>query len=450
MVLYNECMNKKYKIITYGCQMNVHDSEKIAGILESMGFTSTKDNNLSDIIVFNTCCIRDTAEKKALGNIGAIKHFKETNKNLIIAVVGCMSQQQEIAELLKERYNFIDIILGTNNIESLKYAILKKLNENKRTNDICNNQKPLINEDIPIFRTSGTNAWVDIMYGCNNYCTYCIVPIVRGRERSRNIENIINEIEEQVKLGYKEITLLGQNVNSYGSDFPDKNINFPYLIDKIACLEGDFRIRFMTSHPKDFNSDVIDAIAKHDKICNYIHLPVQSGSNSVLKRMNRKYTKEHYLALINMIYEKLPNVGISSDIMVGFPGETEEEFQDTLDLVRQAKFSTAFTFIYSRRKGTMADKMPEQIPYEIKKNRIGELIKLQKNITKEHSKKFIGKTVRVLIEDINPKHKNTVCGREDSGRLVNILGDEKLIGTFKMVEIIEAKSASLWGKIKDE
>ena len=428
--------------------MNVHDSEKIAGVLESMGFLATNDNIDANIIVFNTCCIRDTAEKRALGNIGAVKKLKSNKKDLIIAVVGCMSQQDEIKDKLKENYGFVDIVLGTNNLEKLKLAILKKLNENHKTYEICAEENPEITELMPISRSSGVNAWVDITYGCNNFCTYCIVPYVRGRERSRSIDNILQEVKEQIKLGYKEITLLGQNVNSYGNDFKDDKVNFATLLEAIAQIEGDFWIRYMTSHPKDFNADVIDVIAKYDKICNYIHLPVQAGSNDVLSKMNRKYTREHYLNLVKMINEKIPNAGISTDIMVGFPGETEDNFNDTLDLVKQANFSTAFTFVYSRRKGTKADLMQDQIPADVKKRRIGELIKLQNEITKAHSKRYIGKTVKVLIEDTNPKHKDTVCGREECGRLVNIKGEESLIGTFQNVEIIEAKAATLWGRIK--
>lgn len=436
----------KYTNVSYGCQMNVHESEKIAGILEELGYTPAGSIEESDIIVFNTCCIRDTAEKRAFGNIGAVKPIKKKNKDLIVAVVGCMTEQKGYDKIFKEKYPYVDIVLGTGNLNLLKEKIIEKREQGKKTylTQSCNDP---IDETVPQSRTSYPNAWVNIMYGCNNFCTYCIVPYVRGRERSREPEEILKEVRSLVEDGYKEITLLGQNVNSYGNDFSDRpEVNFANLLKAVSEIPGKFRIRFMTSHPKDLTEEVVDVIASSDKIMNNIHLPVQAGSDAVLKKMNRKYDRAHYLALIDMIKAKLPGVGITTDIMVGFPTETEEDFSDTLDLVRKVRYSNAFTFIYSVRKGTAAATMP-QIDYQTKRRRITELIALQNEITKELSEEYIGNVYEVLIEDVNKKYKNAVCGRTESGRLVSCVGDPSLIGTFQNIFITEARSASLFGKI---
>lgn len=436
----------KYTNVSYGCQMNVHESEKIAGILEELGYTPAGSIEESDIIVFNTCCIRDTAEKRAFGNIGAVKPIKKKNKDLIVAVVGCMTEQKGYDKIFKEKYPYVDIVLGTGNLNLLKEKIIEKREQGKKTylTQSCNDP---IDETVPQSRTSYPNAWVNIMYGCNNFCTYCIVPYVRGRERSREPEEILKEVRSLVEGGYKEITLLGQNVNSYGNDFSDRpEVNFANLLKAVSEIPGKFRIRFMTSHPKDLTEEVVDVIASSDKIMNNIHLPVQAGSDAVLKKMNRKYDRAHYLALIDMIKTKLPGVGITTDIMVGFPTETEEDFLDTLDLVRKVRYSNAFTFIYSVRKGTAAATMP-QIDYQTKRRRITELIALQNEITKQLSEEYIGNVYEVLIEDVNKKYKNAVCGRTESGRLVSCVGDPSLIGTFQNILITEARSASLFGKI---
>lgn len=436
----------KYTNVSYGCQMNVHESEKIAGILEELGYTPAGSIEESDIIVFNTCCIRDTAEKRAFGNIGAVKPIKKKNKDLIVAVVGCMTEQKGYDKIFKEKYPYVDIVLGTGNLNLLKEKIIEKREQGKKTylTQSCNDP---IDETVPQSRTSYPNAWVNIMYGCNNFCTYCIVPYVRGRERSREPEEILKEVRSLVEGGYKEITLLGQNVNSYGNDFSDRpDVNFANLLKAVSEIPGKFRIRFMTSHPKDLTEEVVDVIASSDKIMNNIHLPVQAGSDAVLKKMNRKYDRAHYLALIDMIKTKLPGVGITTDIMVGFPTETEQDFSDTLDLVRKVRYSNAFTFIYSVRKGTAAATMP-QIDYQTKRRRITELIALQNEITKQLSEEYIGNVYEVLIEDVNKKYKNAVCGRTESGRLVSCVGDPSLIGTFQNILITEARSASLFGKI---
>lgn len=438
--------NKKYCVVTYGCQMNLHESEKISGILSGMGMSAVNEPENADVVVFNTCCIRDTAERRALGNIGKMKELKKKNKNLLIVVTGCMTQQNGFAENMKERYQYVDVILGTHNISDLENQIRIRLEKKKRVAAVLDTDGYIDDETTPVTRTSFPNAWVNINYGCNNFCTYCIVPYVRGRERSRDMKSIISECEKLINNGYKEITLLGQNVNSYGNDVPDENVNFANLLREVAKIDGKFRIRFMTSHPKDLTEDVVKAIRDNDKICNNIHLPIQAGSNSVLKNMNRRYTREHYLGLIDMIRRYLPDCGITTDIMVGFPYETEEDFLDTMDIVEKVRFSTAFTFIYSVRKGTKAAEMP-QIPYEIKQNRIKRLIARQNEITEEISKDYVGNVYEILVEGMQEKKTGYVVGRTESGRLVSAKGDESMIGEFKNVKITAVKNAQLLGEI---
>lgn len=438
--------NKKYCVVTYGCQMNLHESEKISGILSGMGMSAVNEPENADVVVFNTCCIRDTAERRALGNIGKMKELKKKNKNLLIVVTGCMTQQNGFAENMKERYQYVDVILGTHNISDLENQIRIRLEKKKRVAAVFDTDGYIDDETTPVTRTSFPNAWVNINYGCNNFCTYCIVPYVRGRERSRDMKSIISECEKLINDGYKEITLLGQNVNSYGNDVPDENVNFANLLREVAKIDGKFRIRFMTSHPKDLTEDVVKAIRDNDKICNNIHLPIQAGSNSVLKNMNRRYTREHYLGLIDMIRRYLPDCGITTDIMVGFPYETEEDFLDTMDIVEKVRFSTAFTFIYSVRKGTKAAEMP-QIPYEIKQNRIKRLIARQNEITEEISKDYVGNVYEILVEGMQEKKNGYVVGRTESGRLVSAKGDESMIGEFKNVKITAVKNAQLLGEI---
>ena len=437
---------KKYFITTYGCQMNVHESEKIAGILTELGYSETKDVKNADVIVFNTCCIRENAEDKAEGNIGALKSLKRQNKNALIAVGGCMTQQKGFAELLRKKFPFIDIIFGTHNLEDFKRLFIKKLNSKKKITEILEHEGEII-EGTPKTRTSYPNAWVNIMYGCNNFCTYCIVPYVRGRERSRKPENIIAECKELIEQGYREITLLGQNVNSYGNDLG--NVDFSYLIDEISKIEGKFRLRFMTNHPKDLTEKLINSIAKSDKTCKSIHLPVQAGGDSVLKAMNRKYTRTNYLNRIDALRKVIPDICITSDIMVGFPGETEQDFLDTLDLVEKVRFSSAFTFIYSRRKGTVADKMENQIDPEVAKNRIIRLIELQNKISHEDTSKYIGKTVEILCEDFDAK-KCKYIGRDTYGRMAYFSSDTDLIGKFVNVKIEKTNGVSLLGEVVDE
>lgn len=368
---------KTYFITTYGCQLNVHESEKLAGVLKKRGFLPANKLEDADIIIYNTCAIREGAEDRVFGNVGALKKLKKEHKDKIIAVCGCMTQQKAKAEKLYEVFPFIDIIFGTSNLYKFEEFLDKKTKRLLAYDEDFN----LEGENMPFYRTSGENAWVNIMQGCNNFCTYCIVPYVRGRERSRAHEDILKEVKEAVNSGFKLITLLGQNVNSYGKDCGE--ISFAELLKRVADIEGDFKIAFMTSHPKDLTSEVIDVVAQNDKLLKEIHLPVQSGSNSVLERMNRKYTVEKYLSIINEIKAKIPNVRLTTDIIVGFPGETEEDFEKTCELIKKVKYDGVFAFMYSVREGTVAEKMDGQIPFEIKNKRVNKILELEKEIKKE-------------------------------------------------------------------
>ena len=373
----------KYFIVTYGCQMNVHESEKIAGILENLGYSLAQNREEADIIVFNTCAIREGAEDRVFGNVGNLKKLKKKNKNLIIALCGCMTQKEETAQKMLRTFPFVDIIIGTFNLSKLGDYIesVKK----GRQFEIW--QEGEIDEVLPYKRSSGDNAWVNIMQGCNNFCTYCIVPYVRGREKSRKEENILNEIKNIVsEKKYKKITLLGQNVNSYGKDL-NPQVSFAQLLKDICSIEGDFKLSFMTSHPKDLTDEVIDVIASEDKIEKYIHLPAQSGNNRILHLMNRKYTREKYLSIIQKIREKIPSCRITSDFIVGFPSETEEEFEDTYSLIKEVQFDSIFAFMYSPREGTVASKMENQVSENVKNERVNKLLKLEKKIQKETGKR---------------------------------------------------------------
>lgn len=371
-----------YHIVTYGCQMNVHESEKISFILEEMGYSWTEKREDADVIVFNTCAIREGAEERVFGNVGALKRLKKSRPGIIIAVCGCMTQKTETAKIFKQKFPFVDIILGTFNLHKIGDYINEA--KNKKVFELW--QEGALDEEKGYNRTSGENAWVNIMQGCDNFCTYCIVPYVRGREKSRSVENILKEIKEIASSGkYKKITLLGQNVNSYGKDLSPK-INFSQLLKLVTNVDGDFKVGFMTSHPKDLTDELIDEIATNDKILKEIHLPAQSGNDRILKLMNRKYTRKHYLDIITKIKNRIPNVKITSDFIVGFPTETESEFLDTLSLVEQVKYDGIFAFMYSPREGTVAAKMEGQIPLEIKKQRVNKLLQLEKKIQKEANK----------------------------------------------------------------
>lgn len=433
----------KYYIKTFGCQMNVHESEKLAGMLESLNYTKTDKINDASIIVFNTCCIRDGVEQKILGNIGQIKKIKKANKDLIVAICGCMAQADGRSELIYKKFPFVDIIFGTHNIHLFKEFIINFKRNHKKISDIWKEANGIY-ENIEISRDNlYSNAWVNINFGCNNFCSYCIVPYVRGRERSRNYQEIVNEVETLVEQGYKYITLLGQNVNSYGNDFEDKSINFSFLLKKICEIKGDFKIKFMTSHPKDLSEDVIKTIASNDKICKVIHLPIQSGSNKILRLMNRKYTKEHYLTLIDLIRKYIPDAYISTDIIVGFPGETEEDFMETYNLVNQVKYDGVFAFMFSKRSGTVAEKMENQIDEETKKTRIHKLLELTKSITKQKNENSIGKTFNVIAIE---KSENGFLTMSDSGKTI-IVNDELEINKFYNVEITKFAYNKLFGKL---
>ena len=435
--------NGKYHIITYGCQMNLHESEKLAGILSSRGFAPCNESEDADIIVFNTCCIRENAEKRAEGNIGALKQLKKRNKNLIIAVGGCMTQQKGRAEALRDKFPFIDIIFGTHNLEEFGTLLDKKLSGTERLIEI-REKEGAVRENTPKTRTSYPNAWVNITYGCNNFCTYCIVPYVRGRERSRSPEDILNEVRGLVAEGYKEITLLGQNVNSYGKDIP--GADFPSLIRRISDIGGKFRLKFMTSHPKDFSEELVRAIYDSDKACPSVHLPVQAGSDRILALMNRKYTKEEYLDKLAVLREYIPHAAVTTDIMVGFPTETEDDFEETIDLVKKARFSGAFTFVYSKRKGTPAAEMQGQVPAAVSKKRIMRLIALQNSVNREYSKAYMGKTVEVLCEGYDAK-RDKYLGRDIYGRMIYFTGTADLVGEFVQVKVTATGGISLMGEL---
>ncbi len=422
---------KHYFIKTYGCQMNVHESEKLAGMLKSLGYTETESMEQADVIVFNTCCIRDSAEQKVLGNIGSTKKLKKLNPNLIVAVCGCMAQENGRKDLFKEKYPYVNIVFGTHNLHLFKEYLINYQQSHKNIYDIWE-KEAAINEDVEMYRTSNNNAWVNIMYGCNNFCTYCIVPYVRGRERSRTITDIVNEVKQLVAEGYKIVTLLGQNVNSYGNDFKD-GTNFAMLLKELCKIPGDFRIKFMTSHPKDLTDEVINVIATEPKLSKVIHLPVQSGSNRILKLMNRNYTVEHYLGLIEKIKANVPNYFISTDLIVGFPTETEEDFMDTYNLVKKVEYGGVFGFIYSKRTGTIAEKMDGQIDDQTKHDRVNRLLSLSKSLIKEQNQKLIGTINEALIEQ---KTTNGYLATLDNGKNVVLITDKTLtIPSFVNVKV---------------
>ena len=436
-----------YHIVTYGCQMNVHESEKIAGILKSKGFEHESALEDADIIVFNTCCIRENAENHAFGNIGALKKLKRQKKGLLIAVGGCMAQEAGKAEILREKFPFIDIIFGTHNLNELGALIDKKRTQKKRVLSLLDERLETEDSLTPV-RTSYPNAWVNITYGCNNFCSYCIVPYVRGRERSRAATEILREVEELISDGYREITLLGQNVNSYNSD-GQGGMSFPELLEKCAQFEGKYRVRFMTSHPKDFTQELVEVIARNEKISKCLHLPAQSGNNRILSLMNRRYTREKYLGEIQMLRERIPECVVTTDLIVGFPTETEEEFEDTLSLVREADFASAFTFVYSPRTGTKAAVMEGQIDEETSKSRIMRLVDQVNENTRKLSAKFVGQCTEILCEDYDEK-KELYLGRNEAGRMGYFKSEKNVIGEFVTLKVERANGVSLFGTLVDK
>ena len=449
----NKGKELKYNILTMGCQLNENDSEKLCGMLEKMGYIRTDNFQEADLNLFNTCCVRENAEDRLFGKLGELKRRKEEN-GTIIAIGGCMMQEKHITNKIKESYPFVDIIFGTHTLYRFPEDLYKALKEKKKQEDVLDIDGEIY-EGLPIKRDSNIKASVTIMNGCNNFCTYCIVPYVRGRERSRQPKEIIKEVEELAKQGYKEVTLLGQNVNSYlrvekekGKEFEEyEGVNsFATLLQAINKVDGIERIRFVSPHPKDFTDDVIDAIAKCDKVCKLVHLPLQAGNTKVLKEMNRKYTKEQYLNLVEKMKSKIPNLTLSTDIIVGFPGETEEEFEDTLDVVRKVNFEQVYMFIYSRRVGTPGDKMENQIPEDIKHKRFNRLKALVESQIEENNKKYVGTIQKVLVEGTSKNNEKMLTGRTDSNKVVIFEGDKSLIGQIIDLKIVSEHMWYLKGK----
>ncbi|MFY9520066.1 MAG: tRNA (N6-isopentenyl adenosine(37)-C2)-methylthiotransferase MiaB [Caldicoprobacterales bacterium] len=445
--LKNRLANKglKYHIITYGCQMNVHDSEKLAGMLSEIGYTETSSQHDADLVLFNTCCVRENAELKVYGNVGALKAYKQANPNMIIGVCGCMMQQEEIAKFIVDRFPFVDLVFGTHNLHRFPQLILQALDSSHTIIEVLDEEGTIV-EHIPTKRDKGVSAWTTIMYGCNNFCSYCIVPYVRGRERSRDPEEIVNEITKLGNQGYKEITLLGQNVNSYGKDMGGGYL-FHDLLSDINKINSIERIRFMTSHPKDLSKELIRTMANSEKVCEHLHLPIQAGNNRILKAMNRKYTREEYIGLVESVREAMPDIALTTDIIVGFPGESSQEFEDTLDIIKRLKFDSAYTFIYSPRKGTPAVNIEDKISIEEKKERLAKLIEIQSKISRMKNDAYIGKVKEVLVEGRSKTTDKVLTGRTRENKIVNFLADEKVIGQLIRVKITKARSWSLEGEV---
>lgn len=438
-------LNKKYFIKTYGCQMNEHDSENIKAILEEMSFEYTDEMEDADLILLNTCAIRENAHNKVFGYLGRIKHLKETKPNIIVGLCGCMAQEEVVINEILEKYNWLDIVFGTHNIHALPDILLKALKDKKINVEVLSIEGDVV-ENIPVKRDSKYKAWVNIMYGCDKFCTYCIVPYTRGKQRSRLPEFIIEEVNKLVTDGYKEVTLLGQNVNAYGKDL-DINYGMANLLEDVANT-GIERIRFVTSHPWDFTDEMIEIIKKYDNIMPYIHLPLQSGSNNILKLMGRRYTKESYLKLFEKLKKTIPNVSITTDIIVGFPNETLDDFNETLEVVNKCKFDSAFTFIFSPREGTPAAKMNDSISLEEKNRRLYELNEVVNKYALENNMKYLNKTVKVLLEETSKKDENMLVGYTETMKLVNVKADKKYIGKIVDVKITDVKTWSMDGTIE--
>lgn len=436
---------RKYLIKTYGCQMNEHDSEKISWILENMNYIETNNIEEADFIIYNTCLVRENAEVKVYGNVGSLKQLKRQKPDLMIAICGCMMQREEARNVILSKHKHVDIIFGTHNIHKLPQLINNHLQTGETIVDIFEDGREII-ENINSNRKYSYKAFVNIMYGCNNFCTYCIVPYTRGRENSREPENIIKEIEELARNGCKEVTLLGQNVNSYGKTL-NRNYGFTDLLKDINNIDGIERIRFMTSHPKDLSDELINCYATLDKLCEHLHLPVQSGTNKVLKEMNRNYTREDYLKIIDKLKKLIPNISITTDIIIGFPGETEDDFNGTLDLVKEVRYDSAFTFLYSIREGTKAAKMEDQIDEKVKHNRFQRLTDTLNEIALDINQQLVGETMEVLVEEVSKNNAEVLTGRTRSNKLVHFKGNEELIGSLVNVKIENVKTFTLEGSL---
>lgn len=429
--------------VTFGCQMNARDSEKLAGILEQIGYVMTEDEH-ADFVIYNTCTVRENANQRVYGRLGALGSIKKKNPHMLIALCGCMMQEPEVVEKLKKSYRFVDLIFGTHNIYKFAELVAARFESERMVIDIWKDTDKIV-EDLPADRKYPFKSGVNIMFGCNNFCSYCIVPYVRGRERSRNPKDIIREIEQLVEDGVVEVMLLGQNVNSYGKNL-DEPVTFAQLLREIEKIEGLERIRFMTSHPKDLSDELIEVMRDSSKICRHMHLPLQSGSSRVLKVMNRKYTKEDYLSLAGRLREAIPDISLTTDIIVGFPGETEEDFQETLDVVREVRYDSAFTFIYSKRTGTPAAAMEEQVPEDVVKDRFDRLLAEVQEISKEMSARLTGQTLPVLVEEVNDHDPHLMTGRLSNNLLVHFPGDESLIGKIVDVYLKECRGFYYMGE----
>lgn len=446
-IAHTEGRQPTYEVKVFGCQMNEHESEQLAGMLEEMGYTKAAPDEQADVIVFDTCCVRENAEEKIYGHLGLLKPMLE-NKKSIIAITGCMMQQSHVVEKIRKSYHHVGIVFGTHNLYTFPELLYRHLTQGKRVFDVWDSEGQIV-EGTPITRADKVKAWVNIMYGCNNFCSYCIVPYVRGRERSRNKEDIVDEVKKLAEAGYKEITLLGQNVNSYGNDLGKKDA-FADLLYALNDIDGIERIRFTTSHPKDLSDSLITAMKELPKMCEHLHLPFQSGSTRILKAMNRKYTKEHYLELIDRVRSAIPEISFTTDIIVGFPGETEEDFLETLDVVEKVRFDQAFMFLYSKRKGTRAAELENQVPEDVKKERFQRLVDLQNSIVAEINKTYEGKTVEVLVEGISRNNDAMYTGRTRNFKLVNFNSPVDLTGKLVQVKIIRAWPFWLEGMVIPE
>ncbi len=438
-------MGKLYFLECYGCQMNERDAEILAGMLNELGYQLAADENDADIIILNTCCVRESAENKVWGRIGELTHVKNRKPEVILGICGCMTQQIEVAEKIRQKAPHIDLIFGTHNIHQLPDLIQQVKTSKEPVLDVWEQEGELI-EHLPTRREAGLKAFVTIMYGCNNFCTYCIVPYVRGRERSRLISDIKTEIEHLARKGYREITLLGQNVNSYGKDLTPQ-VQFADLLWELNEIEAIYRLRFTTSHPKDLSDSLINVIANAEKVCEHLHLPVQAGSNHVLKAMNRNYTREHYLALINKLRTAVPAISITTDLIVGFPGETDQDFLDTIDLLETVKYDAAYTFVYNKRSGTPAAEMTNQVSDEIKKARIQQLITVQNAITLANNQALVGKQFEILVEGPGKNDPSKLAGRTRTNKLVLFEGSQELMGQLVQIVILTAKTWHLEGKL---
>lgn len=430
---------------TYGCQQNENDTERIRGMLSEAGFDFTEDSYEADVVIYNTCAVRENAEQKVFGRLGILKHIKESRPDMIIGICGCMVQQEHITEKIKSVHEHVDLVFGTHALYKMPLLLYKAMNEKKTVVDIAASDG-YIAEDIPILRDDTKKAWVSVMYGCNNFCSYCIVPYVRGRERSRTPEAVLKEVRELVASGCSEIALLGQNVNSYGKDL-DSKTDFADLIRMVNDVEGVERIRFMTSHPKDLSDKLIQAMAECDKVCKQLHLPFQAGSDKILKEMNRRYTKEQYLEKIEKVKKAIPGISLSTDVIVGFPTETNEDFEETLDVLRKVEFDNIFSFIYSRREGTAAAKLDFVLTDEQIHKNFDTLLEVQNEISKRKNEEYIGRVERVLVDGVSKNDKNTLSGRCDSSKIVNFKGDKSLVGKYINVKITQAHTWSLNGEI---